>query len=121
MGKKISKNKKSFNKCENIAISKVENNEVKLITFDNKNRDYQDKIANFNKDNIINICFTGETGVGCQSLVRSILGLPFESALPCMNGWQLTLLFLINDKKEYLIYLWNGAGQEKYRVYQNIS
>ena len=53
------------------------NYNIQIISYDENNQIHKDKIENFNKDNIIKICFKGESGVGCHC--RALLGLPFDS------------------------------------------
>ena len=124
MGKKFSKNKKSFKINKNCETPKEEyyfnDYNVQLISFDENNQTHKDKIDDFNKDNIIKICFKGESGVGCNSLVRALLGLPFDPKPPWVIGWRIHYLFLIINDKEYLIQLWNGPGQEHYRAYAKL-
>ena len=121
MGKKVSKNKKSCNSSElvkeeiNYKTLKIEYKDIQLIDMDCNNKTHKDKIDNFNKDNIIKVCFNGESGGGCNCLVRALLGLPFDPNLPCILSWLKNDLFLIINNKEYLIQLWNGPGQEKFR------
>jgi len=68
----------------------------------------------------IKICLYGYSGVGCNQLKNVTLGLKFEKGGPAVTVWSFVEKTFIINKKEYLVNIWNGPGQEKYRNFLKI-
>jgi len=63
----------------------------------------------------IKICLYGSSGVGCNQLSHVAIGQKFKEDSGAVSLWSCGEKTFIINKKEYIVNIWNGPGQEKYK------
>jgi small GTP-binding protein len=78
------------------------------------------------EEDTIKLILLGNSGVGKTSLIKSIMGVnPNKTEESTLSAYYLQKSFTL-ENKEYIVDLWDTAGQEKYRslakvFYKNAS
>ena len=63
----------------------------------------------------IKVLFCGYTGVGCNQLVNILTNEQFKENEQCLYNWNCRVKTIKINNKQFVIELWNGPGQEKFR------
>ena len=74
-------------------------------------------LPEINWEDPIKVVLTGESGVGCQSLVRAALGLEFIECSEAVQSWSCSETYVFYNNKGFKANIWNGPGQERYKFY----